>query len=245
MEDFLLNSRYSVNNMLLSQNQITILITVILLLIPLAMGFERANGQAWTSRLWQPDYKTEPDRHTPLITSGTTLPTTLTESVTLTAGSSPYLLTEPLIVPKDLTLRIEPGVTIHAHEFTFLTIYGSLEANGTTTQPILFTTNELHPENQTWGGIILEANSHTTINHTTVEYGSPSISCLDGSTLNAHHLLTQFSLVGLYTESNNCHVQNSRLQALEYAIVTRNTPPPVNNNILTAGRQNVLVTQTP
>lgn len=223
----------------------TIILSTILLLIPLAIGFERANEQAWINRLWQPNYKTEPDRHTPLTTKGTRLPTTLTESITLTAANSPYILTESLVVPKDITLRIEPGVTIRAHEFAMITVHGSLEANGIKNQPIVFTTNELHPDNQTWGGIVLDANSQNTINYITVQYASPGVSCLANSTLNASNILTQFGLVGLYTESDSCHVQHSRLQALEYAIIARDTLPPSNNNVLTAGRQSILQTQSP
>ncbi len=61
----------------------------------------------------------------------------LTSDTTWTKAGSPYNLTGPLAVAKDVTLRIEPGVTVNLDSY-YILVNGTLQARGTSTEKIVF-----------------------------------------------------------------------------------------------------------
>ena len=83
---------------------------------------------------------------------------TLTEDLTLTTGTD-YKLTSALIVPEGFTLNIEPGAVIRAR--TGADVYvaimqgGKIMAEGTSTNPIVFTSDSTTPNAGDWGGLII------------------------------------------------------------------------------------------
>lgn len=104
----------------------------------------------------------------------TTLNGVITQSVTLTAADSPYTLTGPLEVGRDLggdglaaggvsaTITIEPGVEIRGQNPSdyFLVSRGSrIIARGTPDAPIIFTSVEAATtgatQSQQWGGLVI------------------------------------------------------------------------------------------
>ena len=82
---------------------------------------------------------------------------TLTEDLTLETGE--YVMTEALIVPDGITLTINPGVLVRANvgADVFLAVAqgGTILAEGTSTNPIVFTSNDATPNPGDWGGIIV------------------------------------------------------------------------------------------
>jgi len=83
---------------------------------------------------------------------------TLTEDLILETGTE-YELTSALIVPDGITLTINPGVVIRAT--TGADVYvaimqgGKIMAEGTSTNPIVFTSNSSTPNPGDWGGLIV------------------------------------------------------------------------------------------
>ncbi|TMM58711.1 multidrug transporter [Maribacter algarum] len=83
---------------------------------------------------------------------------TLSEDLTLTTGTE-YKLTSALIVPEGFTLNIEPGAVIRAT--TGADVYvavmqgGKIMAEGTSTNPIVFTSDSATPNPGDWGGLIV------------------------------------------------------------------------------------------
>ncbi len=67
----------------------------------------------------------------------------LTQNTTWTTSGSPYLLTDNVEVPTDVTLTIEPGVTVQRTSRNEITVNGTLIANGTLTDSIFLVTNDL------------------------------------------------------------------------------------------------------
>jgi TolB-like protein len=66
-----------------------------------------------------------------------------------TVNESPYLLTGNVIVKYNVTLTIDPGVTVKfssAHQRLSLIVHGSLKAEGTSAQMITFTTEKEIPD---------------------------------------------------------------------------------------------------
>jgi len=65
------------------------------------------------------------------------------------AANSPYYVVGDLNVPADGELVIEPGVQVLLEGDFEFTVYGTLEANGTSADPINFTT--IDPPAAGWG----------------------------------------------------------------------------------------------
>jgi hypothetical protein len=82
----------------------------------------------------------------------------LTEDLTLTAGTE-YLLTTALIVPDGRILTIEPGAIIKATNgadvYVAVMQGGIIRAEGTASNPIVFTSNSKTPNPGDWGGLIV------------------------------------------------------------------------------------------
>ncbi len=83
---------------------------------------------------------------------------TLTEDLTLETGTD-YNLTSALIVPEGITFTINPGVIISATSgadvYVAVLQGGKIMAEGTSTSPIVFTSNSTTPNAGDWGGLIL------------------------------------------------------------------------------------------
>ncbi len=77
------------------------------------------------------------------------------------------------------TLIIEHGVTIKFMGFYSFTIYGTLFAEGTETDSILFTSGEQEPRHNDWNHIKFEGNSssNSLISYSKVEYATYGIYC--------------------------------------------------------------------
>ncbi|MEA2043298.1 MAG: T9SS type A sorting domain-containing protein [Bacteroidota bacterium] len=85
------------------------------------------------------------------------------------ASNSPYLVTGDLIVPANQTLTIESGVTVNFQGHYKMTVTGKLEAIGTISDTIYFTTDN-HTEG--WGGIVFdEATDISSMSFCKFEYG--------------------------------------------------------------------------
>jgi hypothetical protein len=92
-------------------------------------------------------------------------PVTISTDTTWTLDNSPYIFTRDVIVEEGATLTIEPGVEVKfaAHRddseggsdssLSELIIYGGLNAIGTATNRIKFTSNADSPAAGDWGGI--------------------------------------------------------------------------------------------
>ena len=83
---------------------------------------------------------------------------TLTEDLTLVTGTE-YNLTSGLIVPDGLTLTIEPGVVVKATTgsdvYVAIQQGGTIMAEGTSSNPIVFTSDSATPNPGDWGGLIV------------------------------------------------------------------------------------------
>ena len=83
---------------------------------------------------------------------------TLSENLTLSTGNE-YNLTSGLIVPEGITLTIEPGVIVRANTSSDVYVAiqqgGVINAEGTSSNPIVFTSNSATPNPGDWGGLII------------------------------------------------------------------------------------------
>lgn len=93
--------------------------------------------------------------------------------LTAQTGLEGYELKEPLSVPAGRTLFIDPGVMVMARNNTDIRVHGHLEAIGTPTQPITFTSATNTGPGQ-WGSLYMQDGS-ADLRYVTVRYGGQLI----------------------------------------------------------------------
>jgi len=126
-------------------------------------------------------------------------------NTTWTAANSPYILTGVVIVNEGVTLTVEPGVVVMGNTDLGFVVNGHLQATGTPTHPITFTSSANSTPGE-WYGIFIgganrmgsahlnnalvqfavwnivvyseEAAPVTRIENTTTQYGSHAGICL-------------------------------------------------------------------
>ncbi len=94
--------------------------------------------------------------------------TNITSNVTWTLANSPYTLTDNIVVSPNVTLTIEPGVIVKGKSNTELQIQGHLEAIGTPTQMITFTSENNTAAGQ-WVGLKFVGGTGE-LRHTVLRY---------------------------------------------------------------------------
>jgi hypothetical protein len=94
-------------------------------------------------------------------------PLLITSNTTWLATNSPYTLTNSVIVASNVTLTIEPGVTVRFRQGCGLTVQGRLLADGTESQPITFTR---YPGDTAWERLMFVAAADSRLSHCIIEY---------------------------------------------------------------------------
>ncbi len=196
-----------------------VLLILALLSIAGATLFERAESKTWSERLSVPTYTEELSRHTPLHAEGTFLPPHLSKSTTLTTQDNPVILAGRTEVPAGFTLTLTEGVTVFAHEFAELDVSGNIELKGTPVSPVTLSSNERHPQNQVWNGIILQRNATADIHSAHFTDASPALSCRGGSQATVTDSEVKRAVVGIFSESPGCTVTNTRIEAVHESYV--------------------------
>jgi hypothetical protein len=223
----------------------TLLITLALSLLPLAATIEHNFPTDWQSRLYLPEFIAQPDYHTPRFSTGTYLPQAIRENMTLTANHNPYLLTSTTRINPSITVTIEPGVTIFAAENTALIVDGHLIARGTSALPVTFQSNEKHPLNQTWLGLMAQPQASIDLQHVSIDNASPAISCLP----NSHVAISQTKIyrgsVGLFQSQTPCRLTDSFINGPTIGLISINTVPQVINSLIIAQQAEVTTSSTP
>jgi hypothetical protein len=225
----------------------TIALMLVCAVLPVAAWVEQQEPTMWTKSLIAPFLDPEPNRHTPQHSQGTFLPPLIAKDTTLTPSHNPVLLTTSTRIAPGATLTLAPGTTVFAHEFAQLIVEGTLRIAGESTAPVTFTTNELHPTNRTWSGILFAPGSAGTIQHATIRYGSPALSCLSNSSVSMNAINIMTGSAGLFTSSKKCTVSNSVISDVRDGIIALNVAieSQITNTDISARNQQIATPGTP
>ncbi len=125
---------------------------------------------------------------TPVFASAaTTISSNITTNQTWTTASSTFIITADISIASGVTLTINPGVIVKFNG-TSITVNGTLNAPGTATSSIYFTSyhddsvggdtngngSASTPAAGNWGGIITNPGASTTLVYAEVRYGGNS-----------------------------------------------------------------------
>jgi parallel beta-helix repeat protein len=100
---------------------------------------------------------------------------------TLKVVDSPFIVTAAISVPAGRTLTIEPGVVIKFNSGLSFTIDGTLEAVGTVTDSIQFTSNKTAPNSGDWAGIIFTSTGSGSIKYAVIEFAMEGVKTSNSS----------------------------------------------------------------
>lgn len=219
----------------------TIILSITLALLPLAVWVEHSAFRTWHNRLAIPDLIAEPNRHTPIKTEGTFLPPIIDDDYALTADDNPIILSRQTRIAPEASLTIGPGAMIFAHEFSQLEVAGKLTVAGTKETPVVFTSNEEHPANQTWGGIIATAGSVVDIKGAIIADASPAVSCLAASRTKVTDTEIKRGSMGVFQTGDNCLISRSFINGSRDGIVAVNTKPQLEKTEVVARREKIKI----
>lgn len=93
----------------------------------------------------------------------------ITTNTTLYASNSPYTVSGTLTVVSNVTLTIEPGVTLRLRKNCGITVHGRLLANGSTNQPITFTR---YPGDLNWERLMFVKAADSVLRNCVIEYAN-------------------------------------------------------------------------
>lgn len=99
----------------------------------------------------------------------------ITEDVTWTTEGAPYIVTGNIAVFSGVTLKIDPGVTVKFDNGTNLRIQGALEAIGTETDSIGFTSNDTSPTKTSWQNIFIEYTGTFVFEYVNLSHASEGL----------------------------------------------------------------------
>jgi parallel beta-helix repeat protein len=94
----------------------------------------------------------------------------ITTNTTWKAVNSPYIIVGDVLVDNGTTLTIEPGVSVLFDGKYSIVVNGTLNASGTMSNPILFTSNQSMPNKGDWNRIRLHGKNNT-LNYCEISYG--------------------------------------------------------------------------
>lgn len=170
-----------------------------------------------------------------------------------TLGNSPYIVIGHVLVEEGASLTIEPGVVVKFDSSYYLRIDGTLVADGTEEQKIVFTSNKKNPAPGDWDKIKFTDTSTdwdgvkgSVVRNAKIEYGGSSIDWpymgtimgFSASPLIEKSKISDYSGHGIYTEGDsspiikNNVIENGISSGGYFAIMVRDLSQVIENTVI-------------
>ncbi|WP_444930351.1 right-handed parallel beta-helix repeat-containing protein [Microbulbifer sp. SSSA002] len=136
----------------------------------------------------------------------------LTEDMTLVAGTT-YTLLGKTYVQSGVTLTIEAGARIESGRNSSLKVSGILDAQGTSDNPIVFTSAETTPSAGDWVGVVATSGSTVNLDHVILEYGNYGLYAGSGSSFSlSNSTLQNLGTDGVFVYNASGSISNNTIQ---------------------------------
>ena len=188
---------------------------------------------------------------------------TFTTDTTLTKIGGPYVVSGQLTVSSGTTLTIEPGAVFKMEQTSSIKVDGTLLAQGTETEKIVFTSSKndqeggdtnqdndaTSPSAGDWYGIIINnaSSDATIIDHCRVEYAgygnNAGIKTYNSSPTISNTLLYKNNYYGFYVQNGSPSISNSSVaESGSHGIyVQGGTPTLTSNSVTVSGNYGIYV----
>ncbi|MCW8930557.1 MAG: right-handed parallel beta-helix repeat-containing protein, partial [Gammaproteobacteria bacterium] len=175
----------------------------------------------------------------PMIEVSTAIPTSpvpagdisgTLENVTLTADTT-YTVVSDVTISADTVMNIEPGAIVKFDSNTKLIVNGALNAQGTTIDPIHFTSTKTSPKANDWTGIeITNSTSEAVFKHVVIEYASKGLNVTNSSIDISDSEIHQ-NAYGLYLKDSSGTISNNHIHDNgTRGIYLTNSSPTISGN---------------
>lgn len=140
-----------------------------------------------------------------------------------------------LVILSGATLTIEPGINLFFNNNTGLTVYGTLDAQGTVSAPILFTSSQSSPSAGNWYGIYFGDSSidaSCILKYCEIEYADYGVYAYSSSPT-IHSCWIHDNIYGLRGYSSSMIVNNNKIynNSQDGGYLYRGTPRFYNNTV--------------
>jgi pimeloyl-ACP methyl ester carboxylesterase len=171
----------------------------------------------------------------------TTVSGTLTSDTTWIAANSPYIVDSTVTVSPGSTLTIEPGVVIKLSGANSLVVAGTLDARGTSDEPIYFTSlkddvggdanndgTSSTPAASDWYGIEFRSGSVGTLEHAVVRYAGhrnsrkktiPAVYNTGGTVTISNSIIADNNIYGIGQTAGSIDLSSSTVSNTDYGVV--------------------------
>jgi parallel beta-helix repeat protein len=130
----------------------------------------------------------------------------ITSNTVWSVANSPYIVQSDVFVTNGTLLTINAGVTVKFDGLYSLIVNGTLDATGTSGQPILFTSNQSLPNKSDWNRVRLQGKNNK-MDYCKIQYGNYPLYIMGNDTNNiiSHCKIENSSGDGVYLKetSNN------------------------------------------
>ena len=160
----------------------------------------------------------------PVVNAVTTVSGHITQDTTWVVMESPYRATSDVTVDSGVQLAIEPGVEVQFDDGYSLVVEGSLNATGTETNPIIFTSSSTSPSEGIWSTITFEgsANESFRLEHGIIQYATNGITIASlGAAIIENNDISNNSQCGIMLiGQSNAYIKENTIKNNEKGIAT-------------------------
>ena len=191
------------------------------------------------------------------VQASTSVTGIISSDTSWTRANSPYRLTGPVGIEKDVTLNIEPGVQVYFDDH-YMQVNGTLVARGSDNAPLSFLTGEGHtseiifkPSSKNWdektgtGSIIENGNIPSNSFKITINSASPKIAATYSQALitinGGSPLIVNNRFSGHITIKNGTPIISNNI-IIDSRVIVENGSPKILNNTMQASPTCVEVT---
>ncbi|MEW6557091.1 MAG: right-handed parallel beta-helix repeat-containing protein [Elusimicrobiota bacterium] len=161
----------------------------------------------------------------------------ISADATWTLANSPYNVTGNTLVEAGVTLTIASSVIVKFYIGTYLRVDGTLKAEGTASNHIIFTSTKTTPAAGDWGRIKFtdtSVDANCIIKYCELKYATDGIYCENASPTISNNIISTNTNYGIYCSYSSPSISSNTIPNNTYGIYCYEySSPSISNNTIT------------